>query len=89
LCVGTYKTFAICNAFCEGWDLDRVFRLAANSGYERVAIAPGTLAAEPVYHLHHVREDIRSHYRAHRAKRARQGAFRIVLALARQCSPLV
>lgn len=39
--------FAICNEFCEGWDLDRVFRLAADSGYEGVEIAPGTLAAEP------------------------------------------
>jgi len=36
--------FAMCNEFCEGWNIDDVFRLAAEVGYEGVEIAPFTLA---------------------------------------------
>jgi len=34
----------MCNEFCEGWNIDDVFRLAAEVGYEGVEIAPFTLA---------------------------------------------
>jgi len=37
---------AICNEFCEGWDLARVFRLAADTGYQGVELAPFTLAPD-------------------------------------------
>ena len=36
--------FAMCNEFCEGWDLDAVFALARDTGYDGVEIAPFTLA---------------------------------------------
>lgn len=37
---------AICNEFCEGWDIERVFALAADTGYQGVEIAPFTLAPD-------------------------------------------
>ena len=37
--------FAMCNEFCEKWEFDDVFRLAADVGYEGVEIAPFTVAA--------------------------------------------
>lgn len=36
--------FAMCNEFCEGWAFEDVCRLAADSGYQGVEIAPFTLA---------------------------------------------
>lgn len=36
--------FAMCNEFCEGWDLESVCELAARAGYQGVEIAPFTLA---------------------------------------------
>lgn len=38
--------FAMCNEFCEGWNIDDVFRLAAETGYDGVEIAPFTLAPD-------------------------------------------
>ena len=35
--------FSMCNEFCEGWPLARVFDLAQTCGYEGVEIAPFTL----------------------------------------------
>lgn len=37
---------AICNEFCEGWSLEKVFQLAARHGYEGVELAPFTLARD-------------------------------------------
>ena len=37
---------AICNEFCEKWEIDRVFKLAADTGFQGVEIAPFTLAAD-------------------------------------------
>ena len=37
---------AICNEFCEGWDIERVFKLAKDTGYDGVEIAPFTLAPD-------------------------------------------
>ncbi|MBI4242960.1 MAG: sugar phosphate isomerase/epimerase [Planctomycetes bacterium] len=36
--------FAICNEFCENWNLSHVFKLAADIGYDGVEIAPFTIA---------------------------------------------
>lgn len=36
--------FAMCNEFCQGWEIERVFDLAAETGYHGVEIAPFTLA---------------------------------------------
>ncbi len=36
--------FAMCNEFCEGWDFERVCRLAASTGYDGVEVAPFTIA---------------------------------------------
>lgn len=36
--------FAICNELFEGWEFDRVCRLAANTGYDGLELAPFTLA---------------------------------------------
>jgi sugar phosphate isomerase/epimerase len=36
--------FAMCNEFCEGWPFEEVCRLAAETGYDAVEIAPFTLA---------------------------------------------
>jgi len=38
--------FAICNEFCEGWDIADVCRLAAEAGYKGVEVAPFTLAPD-------------------------------------------
>lgn len=38
--------FAICNEFCEGWEMARVFDLAARTGFGGVEIAPFTIAAD-------------------------------------------
>ena len=38
--------FAICNEFCENWELDRVFALAVENDYDGVEIAPFTLAPD-------------------------------------------
>ena len=35
--------FAMCNEFCEGWTLTQAFRLAAETGYDGMEIAPFTL----------------------------------------------
>jgi sugar phosphate isomerase/epimerase len=35
--------FGMCNEFCEGWDFERVCRLAADTGYDGVEVAPFTL----------------------------------------------
>ena len=43
---GTMVKFAICNEFCQEWPIDRVFKLAADTGYQGVEIAPFTLAAD-------------------------------------------
>lgn len=37
---------AMCNEFCENWEIDRVFKLAADTGFGGVEIAPFTLAAD-------------------------------------------
>lgn len=36
--------FAMCNEFCEGWDFSSTCRLAAETGYEGIEIAPFTLS---------------------------------------------
>jgi sugar phosphate isomerase/epimerase len=36
---------AMCNEFCQGWSIGDTFRLAAETGYQGVEIAPFTLAA--------------------------------------------
>jgi len=36
--------FAICNEFCQDWDIARVFKLASDTGFQGVEIAPFTLA---------------------------------------------
>ena len=38
--------FAMCNEFCEGWEIERALELAASSGFSGVEIAPFTLAAD-------------------------------------------
>ena len=38
--------FAICNEFCRDWKIGDVFRLAAETGYQGVEIAPFTLAPD-------------------------------------------
>jgi sugar phosphate isomerase/epimerase len=38
--------FAICNEFCEGWEMPRVFDLAARTGFSGVEVAPFTIAAD-------------------------------------------
>lgn len=38
--------FAICNEFCENWEIESVFKLAADAGYEGVEIAPFTIAPD-------------------------------------------
>ena len=35
--------FAICNEFCENWELARVFELAKSNGYQGVEVAPFTI----------------------------------------------
>ncbi len=37
---------AMCNEFCEGWPIERVFGLAAATGYDGVEIAPFTLCGD-------------------------------------------
>jgi len=36
--------FSMCNEFCQGWEIERVFDLAVKNGYDGVEIAPFTLA---------------------------------------------
>ena len=36
--------FGMCNEFCEGWDFERVCRLAHRTGYDGVEIAPFTVS---------------------------------------------
>ena len=36
--------FALCNEFCEGWPIEDAIRLAADTGYDGVEVAPFTLA---------------------------------------------
>ncbi|MDP6107498.1 MAG: sugar phosphate isomerase/epimerase family protein, partial [Candidatus Brocadiia bacterium] len=36
--------FAMCNEFCEGWDFERACRLAAETGYSGIELAPFTLS---------------------------------------------
>lgn len=36
--------FAMCNEFCEGWSVEDAFRLAADTGYDGVEMAPFTMA---------------------------------------------
>jgi len=36
--------FGMCNEFCEDWDFERVCRLAAETGYDGVEVAPFTIS---------------------------------------------
>ena len=38
--------FAMCNEFCQDWDIGKVFKLAADTGFGGVEIAPFTLAPD-------------------------------------------
>ena len=57
--------FAICNEFCQGWTLDRVFRLAADNGFAGVEIAPFTLAKDVNLVTAETRREIDRSARAH------------------------
>lgn len=39
-----FVKFAMCNEFCEGWSVEDAFKLAADTGYDGVELAPFTLA---------------------------------------------
>jgi sugar phosphate isomerase/epimerase len=57
--------FGMCNEFCEGWDFERVCRLAQESGYAGVEVAPFTIAESvldvPAAQRRRLRETARSH----------------------------
>ena len=36
--------FAMCNEFCDGWPLEDALKLARDTGYHGVEVAPYTLA---------------------------------------------
>lgn len=57
--------FAMCNEFCQGWSVDDVCRLAAETGYQGVEFAPFTLG-KTVYDISEdqrlaVRRTVREH----------------------------
>ena len=56
---------AICNEFCQGWELDRVFKLAADTGFTGVELAPFTLAPDVNQVTPERRQEIRHQAKDH------------------------
>ena len=62
--------FALCNEFCQGWEIKRVFELARETGFDGVELAPFTFATDV--------NDISMAERVHIAEQARQSGIDIV-----------
>lgn len=60
----------MCNEFCEGWDIKRVFELARKTGFDGVELAPFTFATDV--------NDISMSERCQIAEQARQNGIEIV-----------